>query len=157
MTGAALAVMCGLILWEKPVGKPWVNASYDYLFGFGARTATNQLVLIVMDNDAYDYFHLDRMQPWDRKLHAELLNKLTGDGCRLVVFDVFFRKAGDPVADQALAEAIRAHGRVVLMTETAVLEYPDLEGVRPLRPAEPFLSAAGTNWGNSLLEPDLSR
>jgi hypothetical protein len=28
--GAAVAVLCGLLLWKMPLGEPWVNASYDY-------------------------------------------------------------------------------------------------------------------------------
>ena len=92
--GAALAVLCGLALWTVPLGEGWVDASYDYLFRFGARTVTNKVVLIFMDNAAYDHFHQTRELPWDRALHATLLNKLAADGCRLVVFDAFFRKPG---------------------------------------------------------------
>src|SRR5204863_112343 len=67
--GAALAVLVGLILWKTPKGEPWVNLSYDYLFPFSARVDTNQVILILMDNDAYDYYHQERGSPWwDRAL-----------------------------------------------------------------------------------------
>ena len=55
--GAVLTVFCGLLLWKAPLGEGWVNASYDYLFRFGGRAATNQVVAILMDNEAYDFFH----------------------------------------------------------------------------------------------------
>ena len=51
--GAGLAMLCGLALWEMPLGEPWVNASYDYLFRFGCRMPTNQVVLLLMDNESY--------------------------------------------------------------------------------------------------------
>jgi hypothetical protein len=59
--GAAVAVLCGLMLWQMPLGEPWVNASYDDLFRFGAHAVTNRVTLILMDNEAYDYFHQNRL------------------------------------------------------------------------------------------------
>jgi CHASE2 domain-containing sensor protein len=115
--GAVLTVLCGLILGLTPLGDAWVNSSYDYLFRFGARAVTNKVALIQMDNDAYDYFHQLREQPWDRMLHAQLLQRLATDGCSLVVFDSFFRTPRDPAKDQALADAMRRQHRVVLMAE----------------------------------------
>ena len=151
--GAVLAVLCGLLLWKMPVGEPWINASYDYLFPFGAHTVTNRVTVILMDNEAYDQFHQIRGQPWDRGLHARLLNRLADDGCALVVFDSFFRQlqTNDPVSDQALAEAMRRQQHIVLMAEQKPIEYQTkgqkLSGIQPTLPSELFLAAAGTNWG----------
>ena len=155
--GAALAVLCGLMLWKMPLGEPWVNASYDYLFRFGARAVTNRVTLILMDNEAFDQFHQTRGQPWDRGLHARLLNRLADDGCALVVFDSFFRQPNDPAQDEALAEAMRRQQHIVLMAEQAEITYPTLAGAQPTLPAEPFLGAAGTNWGVAWLDPDPTR
>ncbi len=153
--GAATAVLCGFLLWKTPLGEPWVNASYDYLFRFGTRAVTNRVTLILMDNEAYHYFHQIRGQPWDRGLHARLLNRLADDGCALVVFDSFFRGPGDPAQDKSLGEAMRRQQRIVLMAEQARVTHPTLVGAQPILPAEPFLSAAGTNWGVAWLDPDL--
>jgi CHASE2 domain-containing sensor protein len=153
--GAAMAVFCGLLLWQTPLGEPWVNASYDYLFRFGARAVTNHVTLILMDNEAYDYFHQLRGQPWDRGLHARLLNRLADDGCDLVIFDSFFRQPRDSKQDEALAQAMRRQHHVVLMAEQAQVTHPTLAGAQPILPTEPFLSAAGTNWGVAWLDPDL--
>ncbi|MBI3852284.1 MAG: CHASE2 domain-containing protein [Verrucomicrobia bacterium] len=155
MFGAALTVFCGLVLWATPLGERWKNASYDYLFRFGSSTVTNKVVLILMDNDAYNHFPQERGQPWDRALHAQVLNRLADDGCALVVFDSFFRIPRDPVKDEALAGAMRRQHRVVLMAEQAAVTYPTLAGAHPALPSEPFLSAAGTNWGVAWLDPDL--
>jgi CHASE2 domain-containing sensor protein len=152
--GAMLAILCGLVLWQTPSGEPWVNASYDYLFRFGAHAVTNKVSLILMDNAAFDQFHQQRGQPWDRALHAQLLNKLADDGAELVVFDSFFREPRDPAKDGALANAMRRQRHIVLMAEQAEVTHPGLAGAQPTLPAEPFLSAAGTNWGVAYLDPD---
>ena len=138
-----------------PLGEPWVNASYDYLFRFGARAVTNQVTLILMDNEAFNQFHQTRGQPWDRELHARLLNRLADDGCALVVFDSFFRQTNNPAKDEALAEAMRRQQHIVLMAEQSQITHPTLAGAQPILPTEPFLSAAGTNWGVAWLDPDL--
>jgi CHASE2 domain-containing sensor protein len=152
--GAALAVLCGFVLWQMPLGEPWLNASYDYLFRFGARAVTNRVTLILMDNEAYAQFHQIRGQPWDRRLHTRLLNRLADDGCALVVFDSFFQQPQDPSRDKVLAEAMRRQQRIVLMAEQAQVTHPTLAGAQPTPPSEPFLSAAGTDWGVAWLDPD---
>ncbi len=142
------------MLWKMPLGDPWVNASYDYLFRFSARTVTNRVTLILMDNEAFAQFHQTRGQPWDRGLHARLLNRLANDGCALVVFDSFFGQTNNPAKDEALAQAMQRQGHTVLMAEQAQVIYPMLAGAQPTPPSEPFLSAAGTNWGVACLDGD---
>jgi CHASE2 domain-containing sensor protein len=154
-SGAALAVLAGLALWLMPLGDAWINSSYDYLFRFGNHAATNQVTLILMDNESFAQLHQARGQPWDRALHARLLNRLADDGCALVVMDSFFREPRDPESDDALAAAMRRQRHLVLMAEQSQVTHPDLAGAQPTLPDEKFLSAAGTNWGVAWLDPDL--
>jgi len=153
--GAALAVLGGLLLWATPLGDVWTNASYDYLFRFGNRAVTNSVTLILMDNAAFAQFHQTRGQPWDRALHAQLLNKLADDGCALVAMDSFFRSTNNLEADTALAAAMRRQRQLVLMAEQSSVTHPGLDGAQPVLPAELFLRAAQTNWGVAWLNPDL--
>ena len=52
---------------------------------------------------------------WDRNLHAILLEKLTTDGARAVVFDIVFDGPGSANAsDGHLMRAIKANGHVIL-------------------------------------------
>lgn len=155
VVGAALAVLCGWLLWAaKPAGF-WTDTSYDYLFSFGAQGVTNRVSLILMDNGSYDRLHQERGQPWDRALHAQLLNRLADDGASLVVLDTFFHSLRDPQIDDELAAALHSQRNVVLMAEQAQLERPGLNGIQPLLPADKFLAAAGTNhWGAGYLDDD---
>ena len=153
--GAILTSLCGWLLWGSPLGDAWVNASYDYLFRFSTRGVTNEVVLILMDNEAYDHFHQNRGQPWSRMLHAELLRKLAADGSALVVLDTFLRQPRSAEEDQALAEALKEQRAVALMAEQARVTHITLAGARATLPCEPFLSAAGGHWGVAGLDPDL--
>lgn len=164
VAGAALAVLCGLVLWGTPVGEAWVNASYDYQFRFGSQRVTNQVVLIQMDNESYDYFHQQRYdpdkegtQPWDRSLHGRLLHKLAEGGASLVVMDVFFRTNRDPTSDKELVAALRQQRNVVLMSEQADVVNPRLAGAEPTPPDDMFLDAAHTNCGVAWFDPDVDK
>lgn len=154
--GAVLAIACGWILWLVPAGDSWIHTSYDTLFRFGFKSAAKPPVLILMDNVAFDHFNQVRGEPWDRGLHAQLLNRLADDGCSMVVFDSFFRVPRDPVKDAELMAAMRRN-RTVIMAEQAEVTDPRITGFHPVYPAQEFLFAAGTNWGVAWLDPDLDR
>lgn len=108
----------------------------------------------MMDTESYDALHQTRGEPWDRGLHAQLLNKLADDGCALVVMDCFFGKPRDAQKDAALAQAMRRQRHIVLMAEQALAVRPELDAVRPVLPAEPFYSATSQQWGVAWLDPD---
>jgi len=145
--GAALAVLCGLLLWGTRLGDAWENASYDYLFLFAARVLpeTNKVVLVLMDDVAYRELGQKRGQPWDRRRHADLLNKLADDDCRMVVFDVFLEQPGDAEVDKALAAAMQRQGRVILAARFLEEQRQELT-VRKPGLHELFLGAA-FGWG----------
>jgi CHASE2 domain-containing sensor protein len=155
LIAGALTVLCGLTLWKIPLGETWENASYDYIFRFSARAVTQQVVLIVMDNEAYQAMGQERNLPWNRALHAQLLNRLADDGCALTVFDVFFEQPGDTNVDEALAGAMRRQSNIVLMGWQTEVAERGFEAAKAIPPTEPFLSAARTNWGVAWLDPDL--
>jgi CHASE2 domain-containing sensor protein len=151
--GALLAIACGLALWTMPVGEGWENASYDYLFRFGTPAVTNNIVVILMDNDSYAELGQSRDAPWDRSLHARLLNKLADDGCSLVVFDVRFLSPKDANTDKTLAAAMHRLNNIVLAAGQAEIHNSGMDASRPLLPVNLFLSAARTNWGVAWLDP----
>jgi len=112
----------GIALFNRTT--PWrdgaAQTSYDSLHRFAAETSlTNSPVVIVyLDLPSYRAHGLDPLKPWPRELHAQLLQRLTEDGARGVVFDIIFGGAGpSPAADQSLADAIQKNGRVVLASD----------------------------------------
>ncbi len=153
--GTALAAaVVGAFLWLTPLGDRWERLSYDLLFRFGAKEPSSDVVLVLMDNESYDYFHQSRGLPWDRSIHARLLNRLADDGCAMVVMDCFFRDRRDASADDALAAAIRRQRRVALMAEQTRIQHPQIESAHILRPVEPFIGASRNTCGVAWLSPD---
>lgn len=74
------------------------------------------IVIVNIDQDSFD--ELDLPWPWPRTLHAELIRKLKQAGAKVIAFDVLFTEPKpDPREDQALAQAIREAGNVILAAE----------------------------------------
>ena len=160
--GAALAVLCGLLLWgtaldpsQMGFGQKWVNASYDYLFLLAEREVTNKVVLVLMDTDAYENLKQQRgPRGWSRLLHAQLVDRLVDDKCPLVVFDIRFAEASDDPADAALLSALDQLDRVALMAKLGQGYHPKTPSAQPLLPAQEFMTAAKSNYGVAWFAPD---
>lgn len=52
--------------------------------------------------------------PWDRAVHARLIERLNAYNPRAIAYDVLFLEPNEPSADEALANALRASGSVLL-------------------------------------------
>ncbi len=78
-----------------------------------SRPAPEDIVIIAVDE--YSLTTLGRW-PWSRRIHAELLNKLSQADVKAVVFDIIFAEPDqhDPDGDRLLASAISNNGRVIL-------------------------------------------
>ena len=135
-------MLAGLLLWGTPLGTRWENASYDLLFFFGSRPAEAAVVQVLMDEDSYQQLKQSREARWDRELHARLLDQLTRDGARLVVFDLLFQRTNNPATDARLASAMLRNGRVVCIADLADGTNPELDSVSVKPPQEVFLNAA---------------
>ena len=88
--------------------------------------------------------------PWPRRIHARLVNRLDAAGARSIALDVLMSERDrDPGSDDALAQAMRASGRVVLPVNagTAAAGAPAEELV-PVAP----LGDAARALGHSDLE-----
>jgi adenylate cyclase len=62
------------------------------------------------------FTELGEQWPFPRSLHAEAISRLSGDGARVIAYDVQFTEPSNPADDQALADAIAGAGSVVLAT-----------------------------------------
>ena len=147
--GAALCATLGILLLWLGGWPVWL--SYDLLFLVRETPPLDDVVIIYMDDPSFKRLHQSSTPNWDRNLHAELLNRLTADQSRLVVFDVVFSEPGTPEANTNLAQAIRRNGKVVL---AAALDHPGRAQIsvsQPLLPLPEFQDAAA-GWGIAELD-----
>ncbi len=54
---------------------------------------------------------------WSRDYHAKIVNTLSNAGARIIIFDIFFKRARDKQHDLALANAIKQAGNVILFAK----------------------------------------
>ncbi|HET7534847.1 MAG TPA: adenylate/guanylate cyclase domain-containing protein [Candidatus Didemnitutus sp.] len=89
-------------------------------YGFRPPRNTDEVVLLYMDKDAAARLKQTLGEPWDRSVHAALLDKLTEGQARAVIFDVVFDMEPRPgnqaeiEADEKFAAALSRNGRTYL-------------------------------------------
>jgi len=156
LAGAALVILVGELLLLN-FGSKLARWSYDLPFLVSSRTPPEELVMVYLDSTVKRRLGQSTDQPLDRRFHAKLLERLTRDGARLVLFDILFDSpAADPNSDVAFAEAIRKHGKVVLVGDHEkrwVGDYATSSALPPI----PMLADAAGGWGlaNVVTDPDL--
>ncbi len=128
----------------------WDRVSYDALLGFWQRPAPDDVVIIAVDEASLAEFG---RWPWSRRLHAQLLHSLADEQPKAIAFDIIFSEPNqqDPEGDTALADAIRANGKVVL---PILMEQPRTRG-QPIETAPlPELVDAAAALGHVHVELD---
>jgi serine/threonine protein kinase/CHASE2 domain-containing sensor protein len=110
-TGAiAIAIAAhafGLLGWLE-------RSSIDARFSLRERhAAPTRVVLVGIDNQSLG--SLPRY-PFDRRLHAAVIEHLHAAGARLIVYDISFDRPTKPVSDRALLEAAHRSAPVVFAT-----------------------------------------
>ena len=108
-----LVALVLVILSFLPFGQSLENQTLDLYYRLQpvAPTPPNFLIVAI---DESSFQELDRPWPWPRRLHAELVRRLSAAGARLIMFDVIFAGATNPEDDRLFAEALKAAGNVVL-------------------------------------------
>ncbi|SDX64988.1 CHASE2 domain-containing protein [Marinobacter mobilis] len=119
---------------------------YDALITTHPAKVADNVAIVAIDDAS-----LDRLGgwPWSRSTHADLIRKLDDAGARTIVFDILFP---EPSADdQDLAEAMKAHGNVVLPIHLS----PPSQGetISEYLPT-PTLSQAAAGLGHAHVELD---
>jgi CHASE2 domain-containing sensor protein len=143
--GAALCIVVGLIFFRW--GNEVVFLSYDLLFlpGLHRSTPPNEVTVVYLDDRSFQQLGQTTVPTWDRNLHAQLVDRMTMDQARVVVFDIVFLEPGTPSANANFARAIRENGKVVL---AASLESHrgQIQARIPRLPLPEFLDVAA-GWG----------
>ena len=114
--GFALTVGLGALLDFTPLGKGLIRMSYDLLFKPRPLIPIDEAVVVYIDDESHAELNQSYIEPWDRALHAKLINRMKEYGAKAVVFDVVFSDPllSRPEVDQQMAKAISENGTVVL-------------------------------------------
>jgi adenylate cyclase len=119
----------------------------------GERAAHPAIAIIAVDEPSIDA--LGRW-PWDRDVHAKLIERLTAAGAKAIAFDVLFTEpdqCGRSWADEALGRAASKSGKVVF----GCLFHNDPNLGRPVQPLWPIkaLLKPGVEVGVVNIFPEL--
>ena len=156
MLGRPTAWLAGMLVvlllaWHEPSGVTRLDLlAYDLLLP--QRRAAAEPAFVVAIDDA-SLAQLGRW-PWPRSIHAKLIDQLHAAGASVIGFALVFSEpdAMDAAGDQALANAMRRHGRVVLPLAPAHLPGAGITESGPI----PALrsSAAQIGHADADLDPD---
>jgi adenylate cyclase len=111
-SGLAVGVIMGL-LFVFGFFFDWRNRLSDKLFL--SKNSGEVILIVSIDNQSLQA--LGRW-PWDRKIHAELIEKISAAKPLVIGMDVNFPEASNLESDKALGEAIKKAGNVVLPVES---------------------------------------
>lgn len=114
-TLVGVLVVCGLgvFLPGTGAGRRLTYLSYD-LPSLTRNITPSEIVLIYMTDEAAQRLQ-QRGGVWSRRVHADLVRRLTPEKPRAIFFDIVFSEpAGDPAEDPDLADALQENGRVFL-------------------------------------------
>jgi adenylate cyclase len=137
-----IAVVWGMMLLKLALGNNLRLASYDLPFLFGERPPPDDIVLIQLDEASHKELEQPLSQPWDRRLHAKLVDHLAE--AKLIVFDILFHDE-NPEQDPAFAAAIQKHGNVILAGE--IVRNTEGNNMQSLLLATPALRRAAKGSG----------
>lgn len=145
--GAALSSLLGLGLLAG-LGSFLGNLSYDLLYAPRPTVVPTEAVMVYMDDDSHRILRQGWFQPWDRSVHARLLERLTACGTRAVVFDILFDvpNTNNAATDERLIRAAKAHGRVLVAGKVdPIVMNGEVIGWRPTPPFDDLRRV--TSWG----------
>jgi len=144
--GALLATGLGLFLHTYNLGRGLINHSYELQLVARGDVRTREAVIVYMDESSHSALKQPLNAPWDRSLHARLINRLTAAGARAIVFDIVFSDADvrNPAADTQMAKAIQDSGRVILGIDVVHLGLKDKMGTPPIELFQQHAAGAGS-------------
>jgi adenylate cyclase len=145
LAGAAL----GWVLHEFAIGSGLVNVSYDMLHILRSQPMpSNEAVLVYLDEKSHTDLDQPLNAPWDRTIHARLLDRLSMAGAKAVVLDVVFSDP-NPRTDPILAAAMKRHGRVIF----GVDHVPVSEHEKQFLPPVEMLATNAAGFGSVEMIP----
>src|SRR4051812_20760067 len=153
LAGCAVAVATGFACLRYTFADPLTRTSYDLPFIWRATLDTHEIVLVYLDEESAKQLKQPIDDIWNRALHVPLLERLTKDGARLVLYDIVFDTASDPPRDAAFAAALQGFGKSVLGGALEIVQPAGgVKQERILAPLRLFRKAAA-GWGLVAFKP----
>jgi adenylate cyclase len=153
LAGAMLSIAAGG-LFLLPIGDGLARLSYDLPFLVSQARVPDELVMVYLDDKVKSNLNQPADAPMARSFYTRLLQRLTQEGARLVIFDLIFdAPSADPGVDAAFADAIRRNGRVVLAGQYISASEENFHTEGPLPPIS-LLADAAAGWGLANVVPD---
>ena len=151
--GIVFVAALGWVMFYFPIGNPIARLSYDLPFAWRSNIATPDVRLVVIDENSARALNQPIDAPWDRHLHAQLVNLLTKAGARAILFDlVFDAPSANPKVDDEFAQAIHDNGHVFLGAARRSLPGRQDDEEQLLAPI-PLLRHAAAGWGLLVFSP----
>ncbi len=107
-----LIIICVILISTDLLWR-WDQSFYDAQQRSFQRHAPNDVIIIAIDEASLS--RLGRW-PWRRNIHAELINRLSDEGARVIAMDIIFSEKDQnyPSDDYKLIQAVNNSGRVIL-------------------------------------------
>ena len=134
----AIAILGGLAFQFSFVGARLDNLFFDQAVAWRANDASERIIIVEIDEESLaSVGHW----PWDRSVHAALINRLSPAAPAAIGYDVLFTESASDEEDEALRKAIQSAKNVIV---PAFVEQPGRNG-RPvdiILPIPPIAQAA---------------
>jgi adenylate cyclase len=140
----ALVAAAVLALWAAGGLDRLEADSVDARFAMRRAEPRGEVVVVAIDGPTFSDYE-GRQWPYPRRWHAELLDRLTAAGARVVAYDVQFTEASRPAEDLALYDAATRAGNVVFATTEVDRGRSNVLG------GEENLDRAGARSANAIL------
>jgi adenylate cyclase len=157
--GVVLVTLTGLAFWLLPVGSVIDRLSFDLLLTLrGPVPPPPEVIIVYLDEPSAEVLQQPIANLWDRSLHTLALARWHADGARLIYYDITFserplaERAPNAAVDSALADAMRAHGCVIVGAKFDVWTTSGIYQERIIPPAKVFEDAVA-GWGLLLFHP----
>jgi adenylate cyclase len=154
VAGSLLAITAGFACLNYSFAEALTRTSYDLPFVWRANLDTHEIVLVYLDEESAKRLHQPIDDIWNRTLHVPLLERLTKDGARLIVYDIVFdTPSPDPARDAAFAGALQSSGKTILGGALEIVQpMGGVKQERILAPLKLFRKAAA-GWGIMVFKP----
>jgi adenylate cyclase len=154
---AFVCAAAGLAL-SLPVGLLLVDWSYDLPFRVRGEVYPEQAALVYLDEKSHLDLHVPFKLPFPRDRFAQLLDILTTEHVKGVVFDVVFTDPDpDPKEDETLAKAIKNNGNVILAADYRRVGHGTVYNETSKKfdpPCKLLRRAADSRMGSDFVYPD---